>query len=106
MTSVDPVLPELSEHDPRLCPNNEYADNILTYGPQAVWIGKPPYEGPHRWHGGGSLGSVTYERYCAQCEVRESAVRARFSDWRYEQLVAGLTDAVKALTTAIEGKNW
>lgn len=108
MTGVfDPKLPELSEHDPRLCPGREDWDDAGLYPEGAPeWMGPAPYTKPHGWQGGGSHGSTTYPRYCRWCEVTDDAVRERFRDWRYEQLVEKLTAAVTRLTNAIERKNW
>jgi len=99
----DPNLPELGEHDPRLCPGDgtwEPGDEVFEWSPPQ------PLTRVHDWQGGGYHGSTVYQRYCRWCSVSADAVRDRFREWRYEQLVEGLTKAVTALTAAIERKNW
>lgn len=97
----DASLPELSERDPRLCPGStewEADTEMYPEGPPD-WMGPAPYTGPHDWTGWSTSG-------CHWCHVQKADVRERFRDWRYEQLVKGLTKSIDALTAAIERKNW
>jgi len=76
----DPKMPELGEHDPRLCPGEPVLSEWdETDGPRPEWWPPEPHTRVHDWQGGGSLSGKDYQRYCRWCEVKEDAVRAR---WR------------------------
>ena len=95
--------PELHEHDPRLCPGDGSDWDELEEGaPRPPYWPPEPFTKPHSWQGGGDIRGTRIPRYCRWCEVTDDAVRERFSNWRYEQVIEGLTKAVETLTQVIE----
>lgn len=80
----DRQLPELHDRDPRLCPGR-------------VWLPSEqppdkPFLEPHEFEPGDR---------CWRCYASKDDVRARFSDWRYEQVIIENTRSLDRLAVAI-----